>query len=158
MLTACSLFDHPELAKLDVYTINSVKYTTADGVWYSDNVDDMIDLYYDEKKRSVDIDIEITFTVDADFQYAEISCIGGVDTSFAAVGVYTTCNHSTKLGSENIKDGLVKAGTYTVQFDNAEFGFYSIYKGDSAYASDAPIDRSRIDMSVELVVYKYYGG
>ena len=56
------------------HTVNKITYTTADGSWTKDNVDEMIAHYVDEK-ATVDMVITITFTAHKPFNYAQAYCV-----------------------------------------------------------------------------------
>ncbi len=141
------------LDKVENFTLDKIEFKTEDGTWSSENVEEMIDMYYYDRSNHVLMDISITITVAEDFQFAYFICQGGIYEIRKASVI--PCTYTKTLGSSLRKDGAIKAGTYTVEIEDVEFSFYEKLSTDDEVITPS---LSKINLAVDAKVYKYYKG
>ncbi len=132
------------------YTVDGITYSTVDGTWTDETVDQMIDRYYQEEKRNIDLTIEVTFTVNEDFQYAYIFSRGGVLEEGEMHRIVTYSYSSEHLGDSDWTKGAVRAGTYTITMTER----FSFYYAERFMGVDVPVERDEIDLTTKLYVKK----
>ncbi len=105
------------------YTVDKILYETEDGTWTNDNVHEMIDRYYNEKRSDVHLTIYLMFTAKESFHYASYTCKGGIGEIDGNGFLYQVF---TETMGQNDPDGeLYEAGTYQLIIQDATVRFYA---------------------------------